>query len=354
MKGEKLMRYKLLGKSGLRVSELCLGTMTFGEEWGWGASRDESRKIFDAFVEAGGNFLDTANKYTEGTSEKLLGEFIRSDRGRFVVATKYTSAMRPGDPNGGGNHRKAMVEALEGSLRRLGTDYVDLYWLHAWDAMTPVEEVMRAFDDLVSAGKVLYIGISDAPAWIVSRANTLAELRGWTPFVGLQVEYSLAERAPERDLLPMARALDIGVTAWSPLAGGLLTGKYNQKDASKGEAAVKSRFEIAPGFSRISDRNLKIAEAVQRTAREMGASPAQVALNWTRRKNTLPILGGRKLSQIQDNLGCLKINLSDDQARNLDELSRIELGFPHDFLQNPTVRNIMFGGTDALTDNHRA
>jgi aryl-alcohol dehydrogenase-like predicted oxidoreductase len=347
------MRYKLLGKSGLRVSELCLGTMTFGEEWGWGASRDESRKIFDAFVEAGGNFLDTANKYTEGTSEKLLGEFIKGDRGRFVVATKYTSSMRAGDPNGGGNHRKAMVEALEGSLRRLGTDYVDLYWLHAWDAMTPVEEVMRAFDDLVRAGKVLYIGISDAPAWIVSRANTLAELRGWTPFVGLQVEYSLAERAPERDLLPMARALDIGVTAWSPLAGGLLTGKYN-KDAPKGAAAVTPRFEVAPGFSRISERNLKIAEAVQRTAREMGASPAQVALNWARTKNTLPILGGRKLSQIQDNLGCLKVTLSEDQIRNLDEVSRIELGFPHDFLQNPTVRNIMFGGTDALTDNHRA
>jgi len=347
------MRYKLLGRSGLRVSELCLGTMTFGEEWGWGASRDESRKIFDAFVEAGGNFLDTANKYTEGTSEKLLGDFVKSDRGRFVVATKYTSSMRDGDPNGGGNHRKAMVEGLEASLRRLGTDYVDLYWLHAWDAMTPVEEVMRAFDDLVRAGKVLYIGISDAPAWIVSRANTMAELRGWTQFVGLQVEYSLVERAPERDLLPMARALDIGVTAWSPLAGGLLTGKYN-KDAPKSTAPATPRFEVAPGFSRISDRNLQIAEAVQRTAREMGASPAQVALSWTRAKNTLPILGGRKLSQIQDNLGCLKVTLSADQIRNLDEVSRIELGFPHDFLQNPTVRNIMFGGTDALTDNHRA
>ncbi|HEV8375840.1 MAG TPA: aldo/keto reductase, partial [Candidatus Polarisedimenticolia bacterium] len=263
------MRYKLLGRSGLRVSELCLGTMTFGEEWGWGASRDESRKIFDAFVEEGGNFLDTANKYTEGTSEKLVGEFIRGNRERFVVATKYTSSMRPGDPNGGGNHRKSMVESLEGSLKRLGTDYVDLYWLHAWDSMTPVEEVMRAFDDMVRAGKILYAGISDAPAWIVSQANTLAALRGWTPFIGLQVEYSLAERTPERDLLPMARALDIGVTAWSPLAGGLLTGKYN-KDAPKAGSSEAPRFEVASGFSKITDRNLKIAEAVRRIAQDLG------------------------------------------------------------------------------------
>lgn len=347
------MRYKLLGGSGLRVSELCLGTMTFGEEWGWGASRDESRRIFDAFAEAGGNFVDTANKYTDGTSEKMVGEFIKGSREHFVVATKYTASMRPGDPNSGGNHRKSMVESLEASLKRLNTDYVDLYWLHAWDGMTPVEEVMRAFDDLVRSGKVLYVGVSDTPAWIVSQANTLAELRGWTAFVGLQVEYSLVERTPERDLLPMARAFDIGVTAWSPLAGGLLSGKYNPA-AAKGGASEQARFDVAPGFSRKNERTLSIAESVQAVAREIDASPSQVALNWLRQRGAIPIIGARKLSQVKDNLGCLTFKLGDDHLRRLDEVSTIDLGFPHDFLLNPTVRQVIFQGTDALIDNHRA
>ncbi|MDP4163375.1 MAG: aldo/keto reductase, partial [Bacillota bacterium] len=213
------MKYKLLGKSGLRVSELALGTMTFGEDWGFGASKEESQKIFNAFVEAGGNFIDTAVNYTNGTSEKYVGEFIREQREQFVLATKYTLNTRPNDPNGGGNHRKNLVQSVEKSLKQLQTDYIDLLWLHAWDFMTPVEEVMRALDDLVRAGKILYVGISDTPAWIVSQANTLASLRGWTPFIGLQVEYNLLQRTPERDLLPMARALDIGVTAWAPMAG---------------------------------------------------------------------------------------------------------------------------------------
>ena len=208
------MRYKLLGKSGLRVSELALGTMTFGEDWGFGASKEESKKIFDAFVEAGGNFIDTAVNYTNGTSEEYLGEFIQGKREQFVIATKYSLTTRPNDPNGGGNHPKNLVQSVEASLRKLKTDYIDVLWLHAWDFMTPVEEVMRGLDDLVRSGKVLYIGVSDTPAWIVSQANTLASLRGWTPFIGLQVEYSLMQRAPERDLLPMAKALDIGVTAW--------------------------------------------------------------------------------------------------------------------------------------------
>ena len=238
------MRYKLFGNSGLRVSELCLVAMTFGEEWGWGASKDESRRLFDAFAEAGGKFSDTANHYTDGTSERYVGEFIAAERERFVLATKYTLNSRPDDPNGGGNHRKSMMQAINASLKRLGTDYIDLYWLHAWDFMTPVDEVMRAFDDLVRSGKVLYIGISDAPAWIVSRANTLAELRGWSPFVGLQIQYSLIERTPERDLLPMARALDIAVTAWGPLGGGLLTGKYNP-EADKSAAAEMPRRSIS-------------------------------------------------------------------------------------------------------------
>src|ERR687887_2452388 len=224
-----MMKYYLLGKSGLRVSEICLGAMTFGEEWGWGASKEECHKIFNSYVDAGGNFIDTANKYTEGTSEKYIREFIASDRDRFVLATKYTSNTRRADPNAGGNHRKNMIQSLEASLKRLNTDYIDLYWVHAWDPLTPTEEMMRALDDMVRAGKILYIGVSDAPAWIVSQANTLASLKGWTEFTGLQIEYSLIERTSERELLPMASALDVGVTAWSPLGGGVLTGKYRRK-----------------------------------------------------------------------------------------------------------------------------
>ena len=244
------MRYKLLGKSGLRVSELCLGTMTFGDvwqDWGLATSNDESRKIFDGFAEAGGNFIDTANKYNEGKSESLLGEFIESDRDHFVVATKYTLSTREGDPNACGNHRKNMVRALEASLKRLKTDYIDLYWVHAWDFMTPVEEVMRGLDDMVRAGKVLYLGISDTPAWIVSQANTLAEVHGWSPFVGLQIEYSLAQRDPERDLLPMARAFDLAVTPWSPLAGGILSGKYAKRTKTKPDTARYSGEDQSAG-----------------------------------------------------------------------------------------------------------
>ncbi len=218
------MKYRLFGNSGLRVSEVSLGTMTFGEDWGWGATKDESRKIYDAYRAAGGNFIDTANIYTNGSSENLLGEFIRDHRQSVVLATKYTNASAGSDPNAAGNHRKSMVQALEASLRRLKTDYIDLYWLHIWDQMTPVEEVMRAFDDLIRQGKVLYIGVSDAPAWWVAQANTLAELRGWTQFIGLQIEYSLIERTVERELIPMAKAFKLGLVAWSPLAGGLLTG----------------------------------------------------------------------------------------------------------------------------------
>jgi aryl-alcohol dehydrogenase-like predicted oxidoreductase len=227
------VRYKLLGNSGLRVSELCLGTMTFGEDWGWGSSEEESRKVYDAFLDAGGNFIDTANIYTSGTSERLLGEFLHGQREHIVLATKYTNAAPGTDPNAAGNHRKSMVQALEASLKRLKTDYIDLYWLHIWDQITPIEEVMRAFDDLVRQGKILYAGVSDIPAWVVAKGNTLAALRGWTPFVGLQIEYSLIERTPERELLPMAADLGLGVTAWSPLAGGVLTGKQLEAGGAK-------------------------------------------------------------------------------------------------------------------------
>lgn len=332
------MNYKLLGKSGLRVSELCLGTMTFGEDWGWGANKDESKAMFDAFVKGGGNFIDTADGYTGGTSEKYVGEFVRGRRERFVIATKYSFNSHPGDPNAGGNHRKHMTEALHGSLKRLGTDYVDLYWMHAWDELTPIEEVMRAFDDLVRAGKVLYAGVSDAPAWWVARANTLAELRGWTPFVGLQIEYNLIERTPERELLPMADSLGLTVTPWSPLASGWLTGKY------AGKAKEARRLDKTPQFARRTERSFAIAKEVVKIAKAAGKSPAQVALNWLRKDGMIPILGARTLAQLEDNLGCVKWSLNAKQRAQLDEVSKIELGFPRDMLDKPFVRDFLHGG----------
>ena len=340
------MRYKLLGNSGLRVSELCLGTMTFGEDWGWGSDKEESRAVFQAFAEAGGNFLDTANIYTNGTSETLVGEFVKGDREKWVIATKYSLNTRPGDVNACGNHRKNLFQAVEASLKRLGTDYIDLLWLHIWDSLTPIEEVMRAFDDLVRMGKVLYIGISDSPAWIVSQANTLATLRGWTPFIGLQIEYSLKERTPERELLPMAKALNIGVTAWSPLGGGVLTGKYNQPNP------VDGRLSMTDQPFQILDRDLKIAETVLEIAREIGKSPAQVALNWLRNRpnSVIPIIGARKLSQLQDNLACVDFNLTGEQLQRLDNISAISLGFPQELLASQFVGDILLGGVAAQLD----
>jgi aryl-alcohol dehydrogenase-like predicted oxidoreductase len=339
------VRYKLLGKSGLRVSELCLGTMTFGEDWGWGAAREESRKIFDAFVAAGGNFIDTANNYTNGTSETYVGEFIAGDRGRFVVATKYTLSERKDDPNAGGNHRKNMVQTLDRSLKRLKTDYVDLYWLHMWDFMTPVEEIMRALDDMVRAGKVLYVGISDTPAWVVAQANTLAELRGWSRFVGLQAPYSLADRGVERDLLPMARAFDMAVTTWGILEGGELTGKYNRQTAEPRRSTDASAA------------NMALAETVMRVAQEIDRPPAQVAINWVRQQRSraliIPIIGARTATQLEQNLACLEFELTAEQLQRLDEASAIGYGFPHDFLGSDHVRGLIYGETLPLIDNHR-
>src|SRR5512142_2581913 len=221
------MHYRLLGKSGLRVSELCLGTMTFGEDWGWGAPKEESRKIFDLYVEAGGNFIDTSCNYTNGTSEKYVGEFTKADREHFVIATKYSLTERKEDPNFGGNHRKNMRRSVEGSLKRLATDHIDLLYLHMWDFTTPIEEVMRSLDDLIASGKVLYAGVSDTPAWVVSAGNMLADLRGWSHFIAYQGEYSLASRTPERDVLPVAESFGLTFLGWGLLEGGELTGKYN-------------------------------------------------------------------------------------------------------------------------------
>jgi aryl-alcohol dehydrogenase-like predicted oxidoreductase len=343
------MRYRLLGKSGLRVSELCLGTMTFGEDWGWGSSKDESRQVYDAFLEAGGNFIDTANVYTNGTSEKLLGEFMTGHRDSIVLATKYTNATPGKDANAAGNHRKSMMLAVEASLKRLKTEYIDLYWLHIWDQITPIEEVMRAFDDLVRQGKVLYAGVSDMPAWLVSKANTLAELRGWSPFVGLQIEYSLIERTPERDLLPMAAALGIGVTAWSPLAGGVLTGKQFEPGGAKDSRQTNQSMQQ---FLKSDARKEAIAREVVAVARESGHSPAQAALAWLRQRSqpVIPIIGARKLAQVKDNLASIDVKLTSEQVGRLDAVSKIELGFPLDMFSKEMVRSLTSGGMRDLID----
>ena len=345
------MRYQLLGNSGLRVSELCLGTMTFGEDWGWGASLDECKTIYEAFREAGGNFIDTANIYTNGTSEKYVGELIASEREAIVVATKYSNGTPSSDPNGAGNHRKRMVQSVEASLKRLNTDYIDVLWAHAWDFTTPPEEVMRSFDDLVRAGKVLYIGISDAPAWVVAQCNTIAALRGWTPFIGLQIEYSLLQRTVERELLPMARSLDIGVTAWSPLAMGWLTGKYT-KNSGSGESK-RLDTEGLSDYVQQTDRNHTIARAVDEVAAQIGCSSAQVALSWLLHQGTIPIVGARKATQVKDNLDCVNVKLSDEQLAQLDQVSHIELGFPHDFFNQEMPQSFIFGGQFKAIDNHR-
>jgi aryl-alcohol dehydrogenase-like predicted oxidoreductase len=338
-----MMRYRLLGNSGLRVSELCLGAMTFGEEWGWGSTKEQSNQILNAFLEVGGNFIDTANVYTNGRSESLLGEFLEGRRDSTVLATKYTNAMPGTDPNAGGNQRKNMMQSVEASLKRLRTDYIDLYWLHIWDKVTPLDEVMRAFDDLVRQGKILYAGVSDMAAWAVARANTLAELRGWTRFVGLQIEYSLIERTVERELIPMAEALGLGVTAWSPLASGVLTGKYAE---GKAEPDARMNSEMMKGFLRVDERVKAIVGEVQAVAREVGRSPAQVALAWLRQRPipVIPIIGARRMEQFRDNLACLDLKLDKPLVERLDRVSAVELGFPHDFYANDMVRALVYGG----------
>jgi aryl-alcohol dehydrogenase-like predicted oxidoreductase len=349
----RLDQYRLLGRSGLRVSPLALGTMTFGEDWGWGADAGEARRILDAYLERGGNFIDTANFYTNGSAERLLGEFSRGRRDAMVIATKYSLTMQPGDPNSGGNHRKNLMRSVEASLRRLGTDYIDLLYLHAWDRTTPVEEVMRGFDDLVRAGKVLYAGVSDIPAWQVARMQTLADLRGWSPLIALQVQYNLVERTVERELLPMARELGLGVLPWSPLASGVLTGKYSRADLAHDGKPVSSdpegtRKDVAAASGTLTARALEIAEVVKSVAAELGRTPAQVALAWTLLDPavTAPIIGARTLAQLEDNLGALEIALGDDQRRRLEAASAVPLGFPHDFMALAQTQQVLFAGMD--------
>jgi aryl-alcohol dehydrogenase-like predicted oxidoreductase len=343
-----MMRYKLLGNTGIKVSELCLGTMTFGDKWGNGASEAESIEVAAAYAEAGGNFLDTANKYHEGQSEEICGKIIAGNRNRWVLATKYTLSMASGDPNAAGNSRKNMMQAAHGSLKRLGTDYIDLLWVHAWDFTTAVEEVMRGLDDLVRSGKVLSIGVSDTPAWIVSQANTIANFRGWSAFAALQIEYSLIQRTVERDLIPMARAFGLTVTPWGPLGGGVLTGKYS-RTGGKPEDSKRA----GNNTHRLSERNLNIAKTVDQVADDLGKTSTQVAMNWMRGKGAdiLPIFGARKVSQVQDILGALDFTLSPEHMKQLDDVSCIELGFPHDFLgANQFVRSLLYSDRVAQID----
>lgn len=342
------MRYKLFGRTGLRVSELALGGMTFGEDWGWGAPRDECARILDAFGEAGGNFIDTANFYTNGASERIVGELVASKRDRWVVATKYALNTRPDDPNAGGSHRKSLIQALDTSLKRLRTDYIDVYWVHAWDDLTPVDEVVRALDDAVAAGKVLYVGISDTPAWLVSQAVTLADLRGWTRFAGIQVPYSLIWRDVERDLLPMARALGLAATTWEPLGGGFLTGRYGSDRTPPAHA----RIETTEYGSRVlTERNLSIVDALNGVAAERRSTPAQVAVAWVLAQQrdgvVVPIVGARRRDQLKDSLGAVDLELAEAELRRLDEVSCIDLGFPHDFVG----RRFIYGNTFGLTDH---
>jgi aryl-alcohol dehydrogenase-like predicted oxidoreductase len=338
------MRYKLLGRSGMRVSELALGTMTFGDAWGWGAPPEESRKIFDLFADAGGNFVDTSCNYTNGQSEELVGEFTETDREHFVIATKYSLTSRREDPNAGGNHRKNMVQTLEHSLRRLRTEYVDLLYLHMWDYTTPVEEILRAMDDLVRTGKVLHVGFSDTPAWVISYAVATAALRGWARPAAIQGPYSLADRALERDLLPMARELEMASTMWGLLEGGVLTGKY---DDAEGETGPR-RYSGEQG-----ERELELGRRVRAVAAELGRSPAQVAINWARQQavgTLIPILGARTEAQMRDDLGVLEFELSDEAMRRLSEASPFDPGFPHSFLSSRGVRELIFGDTFGLID----
>jgi aryl-alcohol dehydrogenase-like predicted oxidoreductase len=325
--------YVTLGRSGLRVSPFCLGGMTFGDDWGWGASVADSETIMARFLERGGNFIDTANVYTKGHSEAIIGDYIGHDRARrdrVVIATKFFGNLYNGDPNGGGASRKAIAASCEQSLRRLRTDYIDLYWMHAWDKFTPIEETLRALDDLVRAGKVRYIGFSDTPAWKVAQAQTLAQLRGWTPLIALQVEYSLIERTVEGELMPAAIELGLGVTPWSPLRGGVLSGKYTRANARTMKA---DRGERVTQF--LDERTFAIIDELLQIATTHNTTAAAVALAWVQRRPGVAstIIGARRLDQLEQNLAALDVVLSAEEAATLDRLSQPTLNFPANFLK---------------------
>ena len=340
-----LDHYITLGRSGLRVSPLCLGTMTFGLDWGWGSTVEESEAIMSAYMDKGGNFLDTANMYTKGHSEAIIGEHLAKAKGkrdRAVIATKCTGNMIAGDPNGGGSGRKALIAAVDESLRRLKTDYIDLLWAHFFDKHTPIEETLHTFDVLIEQGKVRYVGLSDHPAWICAKAYYICHQYGWHRISAIQIEYSLIERSVEAELIPMAMDLGMGVTPWSPLKGGLLTGKFTRD--SKPDNARNTQREI-------SDREYEVIDALVAVAGEAGASPAQVALKWVQDQEGVAstIIGARTIEQLNDNLGALNVNLSEEQQTRLDEVSKVDRPFPHDFLDR--VRTVIQHG--ATVNGHK-
>ncbi|HET6526394.1 aldo/keto reductase [Sphingopyxis sp.] len=334
------MRYRLLGKSGLRVSQVALGTMTFGTAADWSRPEEECRPVFDAFVEAGGNFIDTANMYTGGESERIVGRMVAPDRDRFVIASKYANAVPGGgDPNAAGMHRKSLMRSLDASLKRLGVDYIDLYFVHWWDFTTPVEEVQRALDDAVRAGKILHVGLSDVPAWVVSRAQAFHDLRGLVPVSAMQLEYSLVQRSIEREHLPLAAAHDIGVTAWSPLAGGILTGKYTRAADAGGNNRMDS-MQLQP----LDARNREIAEALDRIADGLGASSGQVALAWMMARGVIPIVGATRADQLKENLRAADLVLSDETLAALDAASAFDAGHPYGMLEWEMPIALGYGG----------
>lgn len=344
-----LNQYRLLGRSGLRVSPLALGTMTFGSDWGWGADDAEAGRIFDAYVDRGGNFIDTAVNYTNGSAEKILGSLIKDKRERIVLSTKFTMAREQGNPNSGGNHRFNLVRSVEASLRQLDTDRIDLLHVHAWDFTTTPEEMMRALDDLVRAGKILYVAICNTPAWGVAQMQTIADLRGWSPFVALQIEYSLVERSVEHELIPMAQVLGLGVLPWSPLGGGILTGKYSRADLSDENAGGVSptRKGVIASTGHLNEHALDIADVVGEIAGELVASRSQVALAWTLLNPAVvsPIMGARTLTQAEDNFGALDIKFSEAQIDRLDQISALAPIFPARFIARPMAQQLIFGGT---------
>ncbi len=343
-----LDHYVTLGRSGLRVSPMCLGTMTFGEVLGWGSSEADSKAIIDRYLERGGNFIDTANVYTLGHAEVIVGNHLAhtKKRDRVVVATKFYSNMFPGDPNGGGAGAKSLIAACHESLRRLKTDYIDLYWMHAWDRHTPIEETLRALDDLVRAGKVRYIGFSDTPAWKLAQAQTTTHFRGWAPLVALQIEYSLLERTVEGELVPAAHELGLGITPWSPLKGGVLTGKYTRANAG----TVKSDRGVTVNAN-LTDKAYNLIDALVAIGKELATTPASVALAWLlgRPGVTSPIFGARSLEHLEANLSALTVALTPSQRARLDELSTPVLPFPAKFMS--FAGTFMHGGMTVNGDS---
>lgn len=341
-----LDHYVTLGRSGLRVSPLCLGTMTFGEEWGWGASVEDSVKLLSTYVDRGGNFIDTANIYTKGHSEAIIGDAfaeggaLAGRRDSVVIATKFMGNLHRGDPNGGGAGRKAVIRQCEESLRRLRTDHIDLYWAHFWDQNTPLDELMQTLDDLVRQGKVRYIGFSDHPAWVCVQAQHEALMRTWTPLVALQIEYSLLQRTVEAELMPMARALNLGVTPWSPLRAGILSGKYRRDDRPE-----VGTTRVAENSKYLNEETYTLIDALVAIAETNGCTPAQAALKWVQDRAgvTSPIIGVRSMAHLEDNLGAVDVVLTAEQTATLDELTTPELPFPGAFIDG--VKTAIYHGT---------